>query len=95
MQVARTRENLRKCKCMYCPSYTTECRLKNLPGNLVHLMEDLKEADHFEGMFCAFEKSNCIHKDKGCLCETCPIHDEYQLNNNDYCLHTGGETPKN
>ena len=94
MQVTRTKENLKRCLCMRCPSYTTECKIRSLPYNLVHMAEDLKNANHFEGMFCAFEKSSCIMDNKGCLCDDCPIHDEYQLKNNDYCLSTGGIKPK-
>lgn len=91
MQVARTKENLKKCLCMRCPSYTAECKLRNLPYNLYHMVENLKDTNHFEGMFCAFEKSSCIIKDKGCLCQDCTIHSQYQLKNNDYCIKTGGE----
>ena len=46
--------------------------------------------EHLELMFCAFEKSNCIHENRGCLCEKCPVHKKYALNNEDYCLNTGG-----
>ncbi len=90
MQVARTKENLKECQCMHCPSYTTGCKIKSMPENIVNLMEGLDDTDHFESMFCAFERSNCIHEDKGCLCSDCPIHKKYDLSKHDYCLKTGG-----
>ncbi len=90
MQVARTKENLKRCQCMDCPSYTTTCKVKSLPENLYHMMGNLEEVDHYESMFCAFEKSHCIEEDRGCLCDTCPVHKEYNLKREDYCLQTGG-----
>ncbi len=92
MLVAKTKENLDKCLCTSCPSYTTGCKIKNYPLNFFKKMEDLDTVEHFEKMFCAFEKSHCIEEDKGCLCETCPIHSEYNLVREDYCLKTGGQT---
>ena len=65
MQVARTKENLKRCQCMDCPSYTTTCKVKSLPENLYHMMGNLEEVDHYESMFCAFEKSHCIEEDRG------------------------------
>mgnify|MGYP000822564761 CR=1 FL=1 len=91
MLVAKTKDNLKACKCLDCPSYTLGCKILNTPGNLVKLMEDLDEVNHYEKMFCAFEKSKCIHEDRGCLCDTCPVHSKYNLSREDYCLKTGGE----
>ena len=88
--VARTKENLERCKCMDCPSYTLSCKIKNMPGNLYKMMEDLDDIEHLEGMYCAFEKSRCIHEDKGCMCSSCEIHNKYELNRKDYCLADGG-----
>lgn len=90
MQVDKTKENLKKCICMHCPTYTTGCKLKNLPENLIKGMGDLEKEDHFEAMYCAFNKSHCIDQDKGCVCPDCEIYKEYQLNREDYCLCTGG-----
>ena len=90
MLVAKTKENLKRCKCMGCPSYTLSCKIKNVPENLFKLMEDLDNVEHYESMFCAFEKSHCIEEDRGCLCDTCPVHAEYNLNREEYCLKDGG-----
>lgn len=86
MQVERTKDNLKSCQCMHCPSYTTGCKIKSMPENIVNLMEGLNEAKHFEGMFCAFERSDCIKENKGCFCSDCPIHNKYGLKSGAYCL---------
>jgi len=89
MRVEKTLDNAQKCLCLTCPSYTTTCKFKND----MHTNQDVlkKEIDeHWELLFCAIEKSNCIHENRGCHCQTCPVHKKYALNNEDYCLHTGG-----
>lgn len=91
MTVARTTENLRKCKCTECPSYTSGCKIKNYPINLFKLVDGLDNVEHFEGMFCAFEKSNCIKEDRGCLCEQCEVFVENRLSRDEYCMSTGGK----
>ena len=91
MNVERTKENLSQCRCMKCPSYTNKCKFENMPENLIHMMQNLQDTDHFEGMFCAFEKRKCIKEDKGCLCKECPVYKNYGLNKEDYCLQTGGK----
>ncbi len=95
MLVDRTKENLERCKCLSCPSYTLGCKVKNVPVNLFKMMEDLDKVEHFEQMFCAFEKSHCIDEDRGCLCPECPVHAEYNLNRDDYCLRDGGKPEDN
>ena len=87
--VEKTMENLRLCKCFECPSYTKACKSKN-SSNLYDNISEIKEVNHLEIMFCAFEKSDCIHENQGCLCLKCPVHKKYALNNEDYCLTTGG-----
>lgn len=90
MKVDKTSENLARCICMYCPSYSPVCKLKNSQKNINRSDDDVKNTEHYEKMFCAFEKSNCIHLDRGCLCEKCQIYQKYGLNHHDYCLKTGG-----
>lgn len=75
---------------MHCPSYTTGCKIKNMPENIVHLIEGLENVDDFEALYCAYSKSHCITEDRGCLCDNCEVHRQYQLDNQDYCLKTGG-----
>lgn len=89
--VARTFENLKKCRCSGCPSYTAGCKIKEFPASLMKLVDGLDHTEHFEGMFCAFEKSHCINEDKGCLCEECAVFAENRLNRDEYCLKTGGK----
>lgn len=88
--VAKTKDNLKKCKCMSCPSYTGMCKIKNTPENLLKLMGNFSETEHYEKMFCAFEKSNCIEEDRGCLCRDCEIFKTHNLRANDFCRQTGG-----
>ena len=88
--VARTSENLKKCRCSDCPSYTAGCKIKNYPANLFKLVDGLDQAEHFEGMFCAFGKSHCIHEEKGCLCEQCEVFAENKLSREEYCMTDGG-----
>ena len=83
MQVEKTKENLKKCICMDCPSYTMGCKIRSIPENLFKLAEDLEKVDHYEKMFCAFSKSECIKEDKGCICPECEIHKMYDLNRED------------
>ena len=90
MRVEKTKENLQRCLCMSCPSYTMGCKLKNMPENLVKMFEDFEQLDHFESMYCAFDKSHCIEHDKDCICSKCQNYKDYNLHNEDYCLKTGG-----
>ena len=90
MQVERSKENLSHCICTSCPTYTLGCKVKNMPENLLKLAENLEKVDHYEKMFCAFDKSHCIKEDKGCICADCEVHRKYNLNRQDYCIVTGG-----
>lgn len=90
-EVAKTKANLKKCKCMSCPSYTYECKIKNTPQNIAKLMTDFEKVTHYEKMFCAFEKSHCIDADQGCLCADCDVYKNYRLNAQEFCIHTGGK----
>lgn len=90
--VARTPENLKKCLCMKCPSYKLGCKMKAMPKNMMTMMKgNIGELDHFEGMFCAFEKSHCISEITECICESCDIFKENELPNYAYCTITGGK----
>lgn len=89
-KIAKTELNASRCMCLNCPSYSTLCKIKNKEQNITRATEHLKERTHYEKMFCAFEKSNCIHLNKGCICEECANFKAYHLDKNTYCLHTGG-----
>lgn len=90
MQVEKTKENIEKCRCMHCPSYSEHCKLKNAPANFLKMLGDIEDHEHFEKMFCAFEKSHCINKDNGCICDSCEVYKKYGLCNRKYCLHADG-----
>ncbi len=89
-KVERTQQNIKRCLCLECPSYSMLCRLKNFEKNKNRTDEALQSHTHYEKMFCAFEKSNCIHANKGCLCRSCQNFKQYGLENCTYCTHTGG-----
>ncbi len=86
MLVEKSNKNASLCKCFSCPSYTTECKIKNGTS----LPNDVSKLNHLEAMFCAYEKSNCIHDIKSCKCVECDIYKKYDLNRSDFCVGTGG-----
>jgi hypothetical protein len=90
MKVEKTEENIVQCRCLSCPSYAQLCKMKNADENLDRTTAGLQNRTHYEKMFCAFERSNCIHLDRGCLCENCLVHAKYNLHNHEYCLKSGG-----
>lgn len=86
--VEKSLDNLKKCICRKCPSYTLECKIKEMPHNLWELAvhhSDLNKIDHFEGMYCAFGKSECIHEPKGCICKECELAKQYELTEEYFC----------
>lgn len=91
--VDKITDNLKRCLCAKCPTYTLGCKVKELPGTLVNLIEakgDPSRLEHLEGMYCAYEKSHCIEEEKGCLCKGCKVHQDYDLANCYFCRQTGG-----
>ena len=90
MVVQKNIQNLQSCLCMKCPSYTEHCKIKNAVGNYIKLMNNIEKTNHYEKMFCAYEKSNCIFQHQGCLCSSCKVYQQYKLQNMSYCLQTGG-----
>lgn len=91
MQVERSMENLDKCLCMKCISYTGHCKMKNAPENFLKLLENYKETNHYEKMYCAYEQSQCIKEMQNCLCSKCNVYHKYKLKKSYYCLKTGGQ----
>lgn len=90
-KVDKTKENLKKCLCMKCPSYNFACKVKSMPGNVILMMSDMSDKIHAEAMFCAYEKSDCIEEEKGCLCGTCEVFKEYDLGKGYFCTTLGGK----
>ncbi|MBC2856373.1 DUF2769 domain-containing protein [Cetobacterium sp. 2A] len=82
-------ENLKKCICSKCPSYTLGCKIKEMPKNLLEIAmhhSDLSKVEHLEGMFCAFGKSKCLAEEKGCNCTKCEVYKEYNLSKIYFCI---------
>ncbi len=43
--------------------------------------------DNEEKLFCSRGKTECNPEQKGCLCGTCPVEKEYELNDFYYCVN--------
>jgi hypothetical protein len=74
-KVPDTKENMMKCVCMRCPTY----QQSDCPKSKM------------EGLFCAKGQSSCELEEKGCICGTCPVWDEYGLSKGYFCLHGKAE----
>lgn len=90
-RIPKTKENLKKCRCMKCPSYNFACKVKAVPGNIILKMTKMDSKIHAEAMFCMYEPSDCIDEEKGCLCAECELFKEYELKNNYFCIVDGGK----
>lgn len=64
MQVEKTKENLKKCICMDCPSYTMGCKIRSIPENLFKLAEDLEKVDHYERCSALSARASALRKTK-------------------------------
>ena len=84
--VEKSKENLGKCICMKCPSYTFSCKTELLPGVMDAMKGDISKVDHVESLFCAFGRSTCVTNKKGCICGGCKVYKENKLSNLYYCL---------
>jgi hypothetical protein len=90
--VDKSKENLSKCICRECPSYTFACKVKPIPDSTVHMIRgDISKANHIEGLFCAFGMSTYIADRKGCICGKCKVYSENKLSGSYYCLAENGK----
>lgn len=89
-KVDYTVKNVERCQCGKCPVYlSSECaKAKNAtidwkPGVL-------PPADIIEGIYCAVavgkSKCNDLDAELQCRCPTCPVWDDYGLNETLYCI---------
>jgi hypothetical protein len=88
MMVEKTKPNLLKCKCKYCPSYSLLCLLKAAPGAAKKFLmpaKSLEQARNAESLFCAFGPSQCIKEKLGCICGSCPVYNENNLQGGYFC----------
>ncbi len=90
-KVPKTKKNLLKCRCMVCPSYTFSCKIKSMPSNTILMISDMDQKIHAETMFCAYEASHCIEEEKGCICGSCELFKEYELDKVYFCTAEGGK----
>lgn len=86
-KVAKSVTNLAHCQCTNCPSFSLYCRFKTLPEDTLEAVEGIEDQKHYEGLFCAFEKSDCIHSEHGCKCGDCEVAKDNHLHKHYYCLH--------
>lgn len=89
--VEKTKSNLIACKCFACPSYEFACKVESMPSNVLLLIGNMDKKPHAEKLFCAYEKSECIKEEKGCVCPSCEVKEKYGLENVYYCLADGGK----
>lgn len=69
--VDKNKENLNKCICPTCPTYTQCSR-------------DKEELLFCCGKPC---KSSCDHQKNGCICGSCSVHSENSLGKYYYCMN--------
>ena len=74
-KVPDTKENMMKCICPKCPTWMSS----DCPKNKI------------EGFYCAKGKTTCNLTDKGCICGTCPLWEEYSLSKGYFCLNGAAE----
>ncbi len=91
LTVEKTKGNLIKCKCLACPSYEFACKVESMPSNVLLLIGDMDKKVHAEKLFCAYEKSECIKEERGCLCPSCEVQEKYGLDKLYYCLVNDGK----
>jgi hypothetical protein len=90
-EIEKSKENLEKCNCLKCPTYTIACKIQEMPHNMFEIFKGTNSLSGLEAMFCAYTKSRCIDEDNGCLCEVCEVHAKHELKCKSYCLQDGGE----
>lgn len=72
-KIEDSKDNRDKCHCPMCPSYPIHCHGEiedEIPGEI---------------LFCGTDASKCDIEAKGCLCNTCPVYFENELNALYYC----------
>jgi hypothetical protein len=89
--VEKSKSNLIACKCFSCPSYAFACKVESMPSNVLLLIGNMDKKVHAEKLFCAYEKSDCITEEKGCLCPTCEVQINNKLEHVYYCLENEGK----
>ncbi len=70
-KVKKNQENLERCRCQECPSYTRCARKKD------EKLFCAKEVG----------KSTCDISMLGCFCGDCPVYEECKLQSGYYCMH--------
>lgn len=87
-KVPYTIENIKKCMCPKCPvqadSKCAKDKLNNLTKELGSAQEgEVPEPQNVPGIYCSTGKATCqdLNPDEQCICPTCAVWKEYDLQN--------------
>jgi len=89
--VAYDPPNAMKCQCGKCPVQTESAcaqeKLKAVPGKMEEMQGMMPPKEDMPGLYCATGTATCGDLDfsKGCVCPTCQVWTENQLENQKYC----------
>jgi hypothetical protein len=87
-KVSYTLDNIMKCMCPKCPvQVNSKCAMDKL-DRLVKGMESAEEGnvpepENVPGLYCSTGKATCkdLNPDEQCICYTCAVWKEYNLQN--------------
>jgi hypothetical protein len=87
-KVPYTISNIRKCMCPQCPVQADSQCAKEKLESLKRELEGAREVDipgpqKVPGVYCSTGKATCqdLHPERGCICNTCAVWREYNLQN--------------
>ena len=74
-KVLDNEENMAKCVCPRCPTYLQS----DCPKNKAEIL------------YCVQGKTGCGLTERGCICGTCPVFNEYSLADGYFCTRGAAE----
>jgi hypothetical protein len=90
-------DNVAKCQCGNCPVQSQSACTKGKIQNIAKMMEEMRSADGagmpdpqtMPGLYCSepVGRTSCddLNFEQGCICGTCPVHQENNLHSGYYC----------
>lgn len=89
-KVDYTMKNIERCQCGKCPVYQSSGCAKAKNATIDWSSGAIPPADVIEGIYCAAavgkSKCNDLDSSKRCQCPTCPVWEDYGLNDVLYCI---------
>lgn len=84
-------KNLNRCLCPSCPVQAeSECVRERMQGSVQPRPSEgeMPDPEMMIRLYCSIGESSCQDLDgaQPCLCPTCPVWDDYDLNAQYYCL---------